>query len=55
MFKKELNYEPSNSPLNIIFKDPYIIVVDKPSGLLTVPGKKKKLQDSLICRLKTKI
>ena len=54
MFKKELNYEPSNSPLNIIFKDPYIIVVDKPSGLLTVPGKKKKLQDSLICRLKRK-
>lgn len=54
MLEKELNYEPPNSPLNIIFKDPHIIVVDKPTGLLTVPGKRKELKDSLICRLKRK-
>ena len=54
MFNKEFNYNPPNLPLKIIFKDSYIIVVDKPSGLLTVPGRKIEHQDSLIFRLKKK-
>jgi tRNA pseudouridine32 synthase/23S rRNA pseudouridine746 synthase len=47
-----LNYAPPTHPyLDILFKDDHILVLNKPSGLLTVPGKTPELKDSLINRV----
>lgn len=46
-----LNYTPPMSPyLDIIYRDEDILVLNKPSGLLTVPGKAPEHQDSLMLR-----
>jgi tRNA pseudouridine32 synthase / 23S rRNA pseudouridine746 synthase len=44
-------YDPPDLPLAILHEDAAIIVVDKPAGLLTVPGKLEGRQDCLITRL----
>ncbi|MFM2389589.1 MAG: hypothetical protein RLZZ437_1144 [Pseudomonadota bacterium] len=44
-------YDPPDVPLRIIFEDAAIIVLDKPAGLLSVPGKLEGRQDCLISRL----
>ena len=44
-------YDPPDSPLQILHEDTSVIVVDKPTGLLTVPGKLENRQDCLITRL----
>jgi tRNA pseudouridine32 synthase / 23S rRNA pseudouridine746 synthase len=44
-------YDPPDVPLHIIHEDAAIIVVDKPAGLLSVPGKLEGRQDCLITRL----
>lgn len=44
-------YEPPDEPLRILHEDAAILVVDKPAGLLTVPGKLENRQDCLITRL----
>lgn len=44
-------YDPPDTPLSILYEDAAIIVVDKPAGLLTVPGKLENRQDCLITRL----
>lgn len=44
-------YDPPDEPLRILHEDAAIIVVDKPAGLLTVPGKLENRQDCLITRL----
>ena len=44
-------YDPPAGPLQILHEDAAIIVVDKPAGLLTVPGKLENRQDCLITRL----
>ena len=44
-------YDPPDTPLRILHQDAAIIVVDKPSGLLTVPGKLEGRKDCLITRL----
>lgn len=44
-------YDPPMGPLVILHEDPAIIVVDKPAGLLTVPGKLENRQDCLVTRL----
>ena len=44
-------YDPPDTPLQILHEDAAIIVVDKPAGLLTVPGKLENRQDCLITRL----
>ncbi|MEO0770717.1 MAG: pseudouridine synthase [Cyanobacteria bacterium J06649_4] len=41
-----------NEPLSICYQDEFIIVVDKPAGLLSVPGRRYFLQDSVINRLR---
>ena len=47
-----LNYNPPTSPyINILYKDEYLIIFNKPSGLLTVPGKALEHKDSLINRV----
>ena len=43
-----LNYTPPQSPyLDILYQDDAVVVFNKPSGLLTVPGKAPEHKDSL--------
>ncbi|AIY64789.1 bifunctional tRNA pseudouridine(32) synthase/23S rRNA pseudouridine(746) synthase RluA [Pseudoalteromonas piratica] len=47
-----LNYNPPTSPyINILYQDNDLIILNKPSGLLTVPGKAPEHKDSLINRV----
>ncbi|MGH1424219.1 MAG: pseudouridine synthase [Pseudooceanicola sp.] len=46
-------YAPPDTPLDIIHEDHEIILVNKPAGLLSVPGKGAHLADCLLSRLKT--
>ncbi len=45
------DYAPPDSPLDILHEDAEIMVVVKPEGLLSVPGKGPDLADSLQSRL----
>jgi tRNA pseudouridine32 synthase / 23S rRNA pseudouridine746 synthase len=47
-----LSSQPSNPALPIIYEDEYLIAVDKPTGLLSVPGRTIDLQDSVLTRLR---
>ena len=49
---KTFVYEPPKTPLDILYIDDDVLVVNKPSGLLTVPGKELKHHDSLELRVK---
>ncbi len=44
-------YDPPDSPLDIVHADDHILVVNKPSGLLSVPGKGHALRDCLLTRI----
>ncbi len=44
-------YSPPDTPLDIVHQDHEILLVNKPSGLLSVPGKGEHLADCLIGRL----
>ncbi|MCW3782377.1 RluA family pseudouridine synthase [Defluviimonas salinarum] len=44
-------YNPPADPLNVIHADHAILVIDKPAGLLSVPGKGEDLADCLIARV----
>ncbi|MBQ4811739.1 RNA pseudouridine synthase [Pseudoalteromonas luteoviolacea] len=47
-----LNYNPPLDPyIEIIYQDDHMLVINKPSGLLTVPGKDPKHADSAISRI----
>lgn len=45
------DYTPPDTPLDILHEDHEILVVQKPAGLLSVPGKTPELADCLIARL----
>lgn len=45
-------YEPPKGPPVIIYEDDDILILNKPSGLLHVPGKDKSLNDCLESRVK---
>lgn len=45
------DYTPPNDPLDVLHEDSQIIVVNKPAGLLSVPGKGEHLADCLLRRL----
>ena len=48
----EFVYQPPQSPyLSVLYHDDDVIVVNKPSGLLSVPGKAPEHRDSLITRI----
>lgn len=47
----DFDYRPPDVPLSILYEDDQIIVADKPSGLLSVPGKLAGREDCLISRL----
>ena len=42
---------PAESIIDIIYEDEHLLMVDKPNGLLSVPGRGADKQDSLILRL----
>ena len=44
-------YAPPDEPLDILHADHQILVVSKPSGLLSVPGKGPELADCLLSRI----
>ena len=47
-----LNYSPPTDPyLDIVYRDEDLLVLNKPSGLLSVPGKAPEHQDSLMLRV----
>jgi tRNA pseudouridine32 synthase / 23S rRNA pseudouridine746 synthase len=44
-------YTPPDSPLMVLHRDPSFVIVDKPAGLLSVPGRGPHLADCLIARV----
>ncbi|MHA6262996.1 RluA family pseudouridine synthase [Arenibacterium sp. CAU 1754] len=44
-------YTPPDGPLDILHEDAQIVAVNKPAGLLSVPGRGEHLSDCLITRL----
>ncbi|AJJ09831.1 pseudouridine synthase, RluA family protein [Yersinia rohdei] len=45
-------YNPPRTPwLNILYQDEHIMVVNKPSGLLSVPGRAPENKDSIMTRI----
>lgn len=47
----DFEYDPPDVPPAILHEDQHILVVDKPSGLLSVPGKLPGREDCLLSRL----
>ena len=44
-------YDPPQDPLVLLHEDAEVLLVDKPSGLLSVPGKGEHLADCLLARV----
>ncbi len=44
-------YDPPNKPLDVLHEDSQLLVVNKPSGLLSVPGRGEHLADCLLTRV----
>lgn len=44
-------YQPPQAPLDILYQDKDLLVVNKPSGILTNPGRGEALADSLLSRV----
>jgi tRNA pseudouridine32 synthase/23S rRNA pseudouridine746 synthase len=44
---------PADEP-RVVYEDPWLVVVDKPCGLLSVPGRDDRLQDSVVTRLRAR-
>lgn len=44
-------YDPPSDPLDILHHDAELLIVNKPSGLLSVPGKGEHLSDCLLARV----
>ena len=49
---KDFDYHPPDVPLSILYEDRQILVLDKPTGLLSVPGKLEGRADCLESRLR---
>ncbi len=45
------DYAPPNDPLDVLHEDHEIVVLNKPAGLLSVPGKGAHLADCLLTRV----
>lgn len=48
----EFTYAPPDTPLRLVHHDADIVIVDKPAGLLSVPGRGEDRTDCLIERLR---
>ena len=44
-------YDPPRGPVRVVYEDAHLLVVDKPEGLLSVPGRGEHLADCLLSRL----
>ena len=44
---------PIHSTLDVLFKDDFLLIINKPSGLLSVPGRGEDKQDCLISRVQS--
>lgn len=44
-------YAPAPAPVSYIYRDEYLILIDKPSGLLSVPGRGEEKADCAIARV----
>jgi len=49
---REFIYDPSDAPIEILHEDEALLIVNKPSGLLSVPGRLDEHKDSLETRLR---
>lgn len=47
----QTDYDPPQDPLTILHEDAQVLLVDKPAGLLSVPGKGPELADCLLARV----
>lgn len=47
----DATYAPPDTPLDVIHRDHALLVVNKPAGLLSVPGKGEHLADCLMSRV----
>jgi len=47
----DVTYSPPQDPLVILHEDAEVLLVDKPAGLLSVPGKGEHLADCLLTRV----
>jgi tRNA pseudouridine32 synthase/23S rRNA pseudouridine746 synthase len=45
-------YDPPMDPLAVVYEDDHLLIIDKPSGLLSVPGKAEEHADSLELRVR---
>ncbi|MDH5452524.1 MAG: pseudouridine synthase [Paracoccaceae bacterium] len=45
------SYSPPDDPIRVVHTDHEVVLVDKPAGLLSVPGKGEDLADCMIARL----
>lgn len=45
------SYDPPQGEIPVLYEDADLLAVDKPAGLLSVPGKGEDLQDCLLSRL----
>ncbi|MDF1717057.1 MAG: RluA family pseudouridine synthase [Antarcticimicrobium sp.] len=45
------DYDPPTDPLEILYEDAQLVAVNKPAGLLSVPGKGAHLADCLLSRV----
>jgi tRNA pseudouridine32 synthase/23S rRNA pseudouridine746 synthase len=46
-----MSYDPPQTSLDVLYEDAHVIAVNKPAGLLSVPGKGPDLHDCLLTRL----
>jgi tRNA pseudouridine32 synthase/23S rRNA pseudouridine746 synthase len=44
---------PPDSLLDVVHEDPHFVVIDKPSGMLSVPGRGPEKQDCVCARVRT--
>ena len=49
-----MQYNPPHASIDILFEDEFLLVVNKPGGLLSVPGRGQDKQDCLISRIQDK-
>lgn len=49
----DVTYSPPQDPLVILHEDAEVLLVDKPAGLLSVPGKGEHLADCLLTRVQS--
>ena len=44
-------YNPPNDPIEVVYEDAHVVAVNKPKGLLSVPGKGEHLSDCMLSRV----